>query len=331
MLTGRKEHDEYLSNLRETKVSKFRFPQILVEYFEESAGSQQTTKNVYVNTIKRFAIFLYDEQGLDIYREGAWSMITDRHIINWIKSIRIGRGGKEISSKTLNDYLQTIDNLCKYLVRRKILAYNPCPTKAEMKGIIPVERKDHVVTAMTTDEVNLVAESIRATSKYPARDECIFRLGVRYGLRAQALSEIDISDIDLDAREMIVIEKGNYTRRIKIGADTVRLIQECIAERTERFGAKLGTDALFVKNYKGISRITKKHIAKLLENNTEMLDKHVTPHKMRSTCITVVYERTNDIFAAARKAGHRNIKNTMLYINTDRQDMDLAEDIDDVL
>lgn len=329
MLTGRKEHDELT---RAQVIEGLEgYPQIVMDYFERAAGSQASSKKVFINRIKRFVEFLHDEKEFDVYDNSCWQNLTTEDIVDWVVSCKYKKNGKENSAKTLHDYVVIIDNFCKFLVKRRLITFNPCPDKADLKGVIPTEMREHKVVAMTKDEADDVAESIKKTSPYPARDLCIFKLGCRTGLRAQALSEIDISDIDFQKKELVAIDKGNDLRRIKLGASTLELIRDCIEEREDEFGNP-DTDALFVKRYQGsVSRISKKHIAKLLANNTEGLDKHITPHKMRSTCITVAYDHTGNIFEAARKAGHHNIRNTMLYINTDKKDEKMAEDMDELI
>ena len=43
------------------------------------------------------------------------------------------------------------------------------------------------------------------------------------------------------------------------------------------------------------------------------IGKHITPHTMRHTFGTIVYEDTGDLYLTAEAMGHKNIKNTMIY------------------
>lgn len=329
MLGGRQEHTMAIKASVEEGLEGW--PEVLTRYYKQSAGGQATTKRVFVNQIKRFMSYL-EEKGLDINDESVWATITEDEIIDWIESIRFRKNGSPLSSKTLSDYMVTLNNFFNWLARKRLVPFNPCPTREEMKAVIPEEIIDHKPVAMTPEEVERVAESILKTSDFPDRDICIFRLGCRTGLRAQALSEIDMSDVDFDNKEVVVIEKGNRMRHVKLGDDTLMLIRHCMSERRRAFGFP-ETDALFVKEGRSgnVVRISKKHIEKLLEENTGMLNKHITPHKMRSTCITITYAETGDIFQSARAAGHSNLRNTMLYINTDRQDAEHANRMDQIL
>ena len=60
-------------------------------------------------------------------------------------------------------------------------------------------------------------------------------------------------------------------------------------------------------------------MAKIISKYTQNIDKHITPHKMRSTGITMTYEKTGDIYIAANLAGHKNIANTRRYAKIDEK------------
>lgn len=321
-MSGRYEHEQYLKTIAINSLKDY--PVILMNYYEEAAGRQRTSKGVFVNRVKRFCDYL-KLNGINIWDNSTWEKITKRDIKDYIKSIKtkVLKDGtvKELKGKSLDDVLMTLDNFFGYLVSEEYITKNPVPSKKEMSGIIPQETKEHTVVYLTPEEVNHVKNNIIQNSKFPKRDLCIFLLGCRTGLRAQALSEIDISDINFEEMKLLAVEKNKKIRTIYLDPDTMRLITECIEER----GNSKQTDALFTKRYRGETvRISKSHIELLVKKNTADLKKHITPHKMRSTCITNTYNITGDIYSAARKAGHSNLSNTKLYIDTQDKDRDLA-------
>ena len=52
---------------------------------------------------------------------------------------------------------------------------------------------------------------------------------------------------------------------------------------------------------------------KMLSKYTYNIDKKITPHKLRSTAATNLYEQTGDIYLVADVLGHANIQNTRRY------------------
>ena len=55
--------------------------------------------------------------------------------------------------------------------------------------------------------------------------------------------------------------------------------------------------------------------------------KKLTPHKMRATCATRLYEQTGDIYLVQQQLGHKNIKNTERYAKVSDQKMTEAANI----
>ena len=61
-------------------------------------------------------------------------------------------------------------------------------------------------------------------------------------------------------------------------------------------------------------------------------DKHITPHKLRSTCATNIYEKTGDIYLVADVLGHSNLANTRRYTAVSNEKRkQAAKAMDDIL
>lgn len=55
--------------------------------------------------------------------------------------------------------------------------------------------------------------------------------------------------------------------------------------------------------------------------------KHITPHKLRATYGTQLYNITKDIYFVQQCMGHSNPKTTELYVREDNKDRKKASDI----
>ena len=144
------------------------------------------------------------------------------------------------------------------------------------------------------------------------RDHLIFTLGCRTGLRCSAIAAIDIGDIDFENKRLVVTEKGNDTKDVYFGDNTKELILEWIRARYYLLKGKQ-LNALFISNRR--QRISSRAIEDLIQKYTEDIipNKHITPHKMRSTCATNLWKETHDIYMVANQLGHRNLANTKRY------------------
>lgn len=324
-MSGRLEHEMVVKAKVMEKLADY--PLFLTHYFKEYAGSQMVTKKVYINGVCRFCDWLKANRDYNLDEDAGWARITKRDVKDYIGDIRYKTDddGNLIPKKrkTVWDEMLMIKNLFEFAVLEGIRADMPIPTKKEFNAIIPDEDVKRSVVYMTQDEVQAVANSIRENSKYPARDLCVFVLGCSHGFRAEALVEIDVNDFDYEDMVLTVTEKGRRTREVLLDEDIMDVVNDCLQEREKLLKAN-GIDpdgddapkALFVTLYGGIRRMSSATIAKMLTKNTQMLGKKISPHKMRSTCITNEYELTGDIFEAAKMAGHSNIQNTQRYINT---------------
>lgn len=302
-MTGRQEHN----NAIEARIAKRlkHAPKILKEYSYNFGGKTETTKDVYLRYVADF---------LNYYKTADIFSLKKKDINQYMESIRFREDGTERGASWRNAVLAGIRDFYQFLVDNEMIENNPC---ASIKP--PREKGEKEVVAMTVDEIKQVQRNIlmgvgsaraRTTqAKWRNRDMAIILLGCTTGLRVSAITEINVEDIDFANQTIRVIEKGNKYRVINVGDKTIEALKAWKADRDEMIEDE--SDAFFISSRK--SRISQKTIARLIEHYTENLDKHITPHKMRSSCATNLYEQTGDIYLVQDVLGHKNIANTRRY------------------
>ena len=92
---------------------------------------------------------------------------------------------------------------------------------------------------------------------------------------------------------------------------TINYLKDWCLTREELLKGFEETEALFISNRR--IRISTQAIRKLLAKYTSNIDKHITPHKMRSTFATNVYSATGDSYATANALGHTSTSSTKRY------------------
>ena len=146
------------------------------------------------------------------------------------------------------------------------------------------------------------------------------------GLRVTALSEINIDDIDFKNKRITVTEKGNITKKVSFDNKTDMYLKIWIKQREELLG-DYKERALFISNRR--TRMTVRSIENVVEKYTQCIEgKHITPHKLRSTCGTNVYQQTKDIYLVSKILGHKNTSPTRRYAAV--FDEDITETINNV-
>ena len=195
------------------------------------------------------------------------------------------------------------------------------------------DNREKEVVYMTREEVEDVKVNILTSGRgynfhdpWIHRDYALFMLGCSTGLRNSAIHEINVEDLDLARREVTVTEKNDVTKPVYLGKNTCDALAGWLDVRKmllDKRGAI--SDALFISNQ--MHRITDVTLARVLKKYTADLGKHITPHKMRSTCAMNLYEASGDIYLVAQQLGHKSIRNTAIYARATEKRLREAVDV----
>lgn len=328
-MNAREEFD--LKNLQEIANMLNGYPDFIIRYIQSLERKTSYTKRNYAYYIKRFLDFIESEISYDIYDINSYSKIKPMDIDQYMGFIKINeKNNKENSATYRAAQYAAISGFFKYLKRNKIIEDNPC----EMIEV-PRDNKEHEIITLSDEDLKLMINHIKkgtgsrkaiaTQKKWINRDIAILRLGVSTGLRVSAICGINMEDINLDDKYIIVTEKGNISKKIYLGNETVKAIKTWIEDRKSI--AEFTESALFICQTG--KRISPRIIRNRFKQITEGIDKRITPHKMRSTCATKLYEKTGDIYLVQQQLGHRNIKNTERYAKvSDARKMEAANILD---
>ena len=137
------------------------------------------------------------------------------------------------------------------------------------------------------------------------------------GIRVSELVGLNRNDINFPDSSFVVTRKGGNKSILYMPADTLEMLKryiawldDQIAENTE-FASKIKDhDALFY-SLQG-SRIGVRTVEKLVKKYASSAAplKKITPHKLRSTYATNLYNETEDIYVVADVLGHSDVNTT---------------------
>lgn len=162
------------------------------------------------------------------------------------------------------------------------------------------------------------------------RDVLIILLFMTTGMRKTALSEINISDINMENKTLQIVDKGNKTHMYYLNEQTIDYLNKWLIDRQKLLQDKK-LDALFINRNK--VRIAPHGIWDIVTKYTEIgIGKKLSPHKLRAGFCSILYNKTHDIEFVRRVIGHSNIQTTQRYINTGGEERQKASKImDDIL
>ena len=323
-MAGRKEHEKRVIKKIDDKISDL--PSYMKGFYYSLISKSYTTREAYINKTCAFINFLNNNLGFDTSNVNCFNNVKPSMINMYINSL------ENISNSSKANYLYAAKNFFEYLVNDEIINNNPFD-----KISIPKDNKEHKITYLDKKEIKLIENNIKnsyktsRTEKWAKRDYAIIILSLSLGLRVTSVTEIDVDDIDFENRKIKVVEKGNKIRELLFSEEIKDVLLDWMEDREVLLSPHIHkVRALFISNRK--TRMTSKSIYNIVIKYTENIDKHITPHKLRSTCATNVYNKTGDIYLTADVLGHSNISNTRRYAQiSEERKKRAAEAMDDIL
>ena len=305
-MNGRIEKEIEAKAKMEKNLSKL--PNIFTAFYNwmDARDKTYTTMNNYINHVVDFMKF-YTKGEPD---EDFYSNVTDEDIESYMTYIkRKSARGKdtEVGDDIRAARWSSLNTFYKFLMQKKYIKENPMAQTER-----PKIRTQHNVTYMTQKEIQSVFDRIEMEGRPMTknRDRCIIALGLGTGLRVSAIVNINVEDIDFKTNTIRVIEKGRKVREISFSNHLRKSLLVWLNDRARFFGGG-ETGPLFISQKK--NRMSVDSVQGVVKKYTSHLDKHITPHKLRSSAAMNLYSAGIGIMTIASVLGHENITTTQRY------------------
>lgn len=176
---------------------------------------------------------------------------------------------------------------------------------------------------------NKIADASPAKKGWCVRDKAIFLLFLNTGMRSDALLSINLMDIDFENRQLSVTDKGSKVKKYTLSEGMCKMLKEWITLRQELLRDP-SIDALFIT--RNNARMSYQNLCDSIKRNTlKAVGREMSPHKLRATYGTQLYDATHDLYFVQDCMGHNNPKTTELYIRDKKQNEKIASNIMDKL
>ena len=146
--------------------------------------------------------------------------------------------------------------------------------------------------------------------KTKVRDTAILTLFLGTGIRISELVGLDNASFDFEENSFLVTRKGGNQAILYFSDEVKFALQEYIAEKKNDSKVPDDEPAFFLSmQYK---RINVRSVEILVKKYSKIVSplKKITPHKLRSTYGTRLYNETGDIYIVADVLGHRDVNTT---------------------
>jgi integrase/recombinase XerD len=155
----------------------------------------------------------------------------------------------------------------------------------------------------------------------PLRDRAVLEMLYATGVRNSELITAKLQNLDLEARTLRVLGKGNKERLVLFGRPAAMALAEYLEDERKRRVARArhitnrDREAIFLSW--NAQAITYQRCWQLLQEARLLsgLDKPVYPHLLRHTCATHLYRHGADLLVIKELLGHADLNTTQRYVH----------------
>ena len=221
-----------------------------------------------------------------------------RFFLSWRREN--GYRGRKIKNRTLDGMRRCFSSFFSWLSAEGLIGRNPCAALAQIKYRKTIRKP---FSAAELDRLRMACKT--------KRDLALVDFLYATGCRVSEVVNLDISDVDFEKGECIVLGKGNKERVVYLSEVASRTLQEYLDSRKDF------ADALFIG--RGQRRISKEGIEAAVKRIGWLAGvEDVYPHRFRHTLATHLVERGMDILKVAAVLGHADISTTQIYCYNNR-------------
>lgn len=175
--------------------------------------------------------------------------------------------------------------------------------KSPMRRIHKIKTKQQVKETITDEAIEQLRDHCSCV-----RDLAMIDLLYSTGIRVGELVNLNISDIDFEARECVVFGKGDKERKVYFDAKAKIHLQEYLNSRTDN------NPALFVTLDSPHDRLKISGVEIRIRSLGKKLNMgKIHPHKFRRTMATRAIDKGMPIEQVQKLLGHSQIDTTMQY------------------
>lgn len=283
------------------------------------------TRYEYLKDIENFLIYVFAHytpgaQDLKGITTGDLAKLTKSDFEGYFEHLEhYTKDGREITNSrvSIKRKMSSLRRFFAYLFENELIPSDnirkveqPKISKKEIIRLEPDEMLDMVNAAGSLSPTPMTSKQRQYHQLQYVRDSAIICLFLSSGLRVSELVSLDLDDIDMTRHLVHVVRKGGDEASVYFSDEASAVIGEYLNWRKENKDIPDDEKALFVSS-RG-SRFSVRAVEKLIAKYAARVvpGKHITPHKLRATYATNLYNATGDIYLVAECLGHKDVTTT---------------------
>ena len=297
------------------------------DYFRAIDATTTTkTRISYAYDIRLFFQFLI-QQNPSYKGKNPWDFTIDVHdqvqaldIEEYMEYLKVYTDDEESlvtnGERGLKRKISALRSFYAYYYRHEMIKTNPT-VLIDMPKI-----HDQAIIRLDTDEVAMLLDYIEHCGdqltgqkkvyyeKTKERDLALITLLLGTGIRVSECVGLDVEDIDFKNNAVKVVRKGGNEMFVYFGGEVEAALKNYLPVRESITPVAGHEHALFYSTQRkrmgvqAVENMVKKYAKEITTT------KKITPHKLRSTYGTTLYQETGDIYLVADVLGHKDVNTT---------------------
>jgi len=240
----------------------------------------------------------------------------EAHLVSFARVLRQAPRGTPLSAATQSLYLQRVRSFFAFLVRRGLLLTSPA-ADLTLPVSSPLPR-----TVLSERQAEKLMSAPPAWTKTGKRDRAILETFYGTGIRRGECGRLDVGDIDLRERTLLVRNgKGRKDRIVPLPARAALALDAYLRDVRPLLLKRSGEQALFLTAWWG-KRLSEVSLSFQLRRHARAAGiPAVHPHALRHTCATHLLRGGADIRHVQEILGHRHVRTTAIYTRVQIEDL----------
>lgn len=276
---------------------------LYVDYLVFDRGVRESTAKAYLRDVERLIDWL-STSGQD-----SVAAVDHRVLREYVYHLKdVGR-----APSTIRRTLSSLASYFGFLVEEGRIPTDPTEL------VEPPAPRRPLPDVLSLAEVDALLAAPDPGSERYLRDRAILELLYATGMRVSELTRLTRTDVDLEARMVRVIGKGERQRLVPFGEPAARAVERYLRDLRPEFADAESAGVVFLnRRGGGLSRMS---VWTTVRENAERagIRRKVSPHTLRHTCATHLLEGGADLRIVQELLGHADIATTQIYTHLDRE------------
>ena len=279
-------------------------------YLRGQKGLSENTVRVYLDDIRSFRTYL---QLHELTLEDMDRPML-RGFLAWL-AMEAKEGNKGYARVSISRKLTALRSFYQFLVQQGLFAVTPVPSGRSFT----VKLDKPLPVFLGQKEVERLLEAPDESTATGIRDRAILEMLYACGVRLAEIQSMDVSQINFDRREILVIGKGSKERSVVFGQHAAAALRRYLQDSRPEL-ASGPEPALFLNRYG--KRLSRRSIEKLVERYSGQAQTRdgVHPHTLRHTFATHMLEGGADLRVIQELLGHSSPNTTQIYAHVTKQE-----------